>query len=116
MTILRTLILGLVLVFGGITATQAFAQGDPQIQTARSAGVIGERIDGYLGVVGSADAEVVRKVQDINNRRRALYEKTAAETGTTVQQVARIAGEKQLAERVQPGEFYMDESGSWKQK
>ncbi len=116
MTTFRTLILGLVLLFGGVTASQAFAQGNAQIETARSTGVIGERIDGYLGVVGSADAEIVRKVQDINNRRRALYEKTASETGTPVQQVARIAGEKQLAERVKPGEFYMDETGSWKQK
>ncbi|PKP81050.1 MAG: DUF1318 domain-containing protein [Alphaproteobacteria bacterium HGW-Alphaproteobacteria-18] len=116
MTTFRTLILGLVLLFGGVSAMQASAQGNSQIETARSTGVIGERIDGYLGVVGSADAEIVRQVQDINNRRRALYEKTAAETGTTVQQVARIAGEKQLAERVKPGEFYMDESGSWKKK
>lgn len=116
MTKFRSLILGLVLLFGGVSAMQAYAQGNFQIETARSSGAIGERIDGYLGVVGSADAETVRKVQDINNRRRALYEKTAAETGTTVQQVARIAGEKQLAERVKPGEFYMDESGSWKQK
>lgn len=116
MTTFRTLILGLVLLFGGVAVTQAYAQGNAQIETARSTGVIGERIDGYLGVVGSADAEIVRQVQDINNRRRALYEKTAAETGTTVQQVARIAGEKQLAERVKPGEFYMDATGSWKQK
>lgn len=114
MTIFRTLILSLVLVFGGL----AYAQGggDPQIESARASGVIGERIDGYLGVVSSADADVTRKVQDINNRRRALYEKTASETGTTVQQVARIAGEKQLAQRVKAGEFFMDESGSWKQK
>ncbi|MBY9065407.1 YdbL family protein [Hyphomonas sp. WL0036] len=114
MTIFRTLILSLVLVFGGL----AYAQGggDPQIEAARSSGVIGERIDGYLGVVSSADADVTRKVQDINNRRRALYEKTASETGTTVQQVARIAGEKQLAQRVKAGEYYMDESGTWKQK
>lgn len=116
MTTFRTLILGLVLMFGGVAVTQAYAQGNPQIEAARSAGVIGERIDGYLGVVGSADAEIVRAVQDINNRRRALYEKTAGETGTTVQQVARIAGEKQLAERVKPGEYYMDATGSWKQK
>lgn len=116
MTTFRTLILGLVLLFGGVAVTQAYAQGNSQIETARSTGVIGERIDGYLGVVGSADAEIVRQVQDINNRRRALYEKTAAETGTTVQQVARIAGEKQLAERVKPGEYYMDASGSWKKK
>ncbi|ABI78500.1 conserved hypothetical protein [Hyphomonas neptunium ATCC 15444] len=116
MTTIRTLILGLVLMFGGVAVTQASAQGNSQIETARSTGVIGERIDGYLGVVGSADAEIVRQVQDINNRRRALYEKTAGETGTTVQQVARIAGEKQLAERVKPGEYYMDATGSWKQK
>lgn len=114
MTILRTLILSLVLVFGGLAYAQG--PGDPQIETARAEGVIGERIDGYLGVVGAADAEIIRKVQDINNRRRALYEQTAQETGTTVQQVARIAGEKQLAERVRPGEFYMDESGSWKRR
>ncbi|MFN3608559.1 MAG: YdbL family protein [Hyphomonas sp.] len=116
MTTFRTLILGLVLLFGGVAATQAYAQGNSQIETARASGVIGERIDGYLGVVGSADAEIVRQVQDINNRRRALYERTAGETGTTVQQVARIAGEKQLAERVKPGEFYMDATGTWKQK
>ncbi|MFN4025012.1 MAG: YdbL family protein [Hyphomonas sp.] len=114
MTILRTLILSLVLVFGGLAHAQG--GGDPQIETARAQGVIGERIDGYLGVVGSADAEIIRKVQDINNRRRALYEQKAQETGTTVQQVARIAGERQLADRVQPGEFYMDESGSWIRK
>lgn len=114
MTILRTLILSLVLVFGGLAYAQG--RGDPQIESARAEGVIGERIDGYIGVVGSADAEIIRKVQDINNRRRALYEQKAQETGTTVQQVARIAGERQLAERVGPGEFYMDESGSWKRK
>lgn len=116
MTKLRTLLLSLALIFGGLAFAQAQGGGDPQIETARSAGVIGERIDGYLGVVGSADAEIVRKVQDINNRRRALYEKTASETGTTVQQVARIAGEKQIAQRVKPGEYFMDESGAWKQK
>lgn len=115
MTILRTLILTLALTFG-VFGGLALAQGDPQIESARAAGVVGERIDGYLGVVTAADADITRKVQDINNRRRALYEKTASETGTTVQQVARIAGEKQLASRVKSGEFYMDESGSWKKK
>lgn len=114
MTLLRTLLLSLVLVFGGM----AFAQGggDPQIEAARANGVIGERIDGYLGVVTSADAEIVRKVQDINNRRRAVYERTASETGATVQQVARVAGERLIADRVQPGEYYMDGSAAWKRK
>lgn len=118
MTTLRTLVLGFVLILGSLAfASTASAQGagDSAIEQARAAGQVGERIDGYLGVVTSADADVTRKVQDINNRRRALYEQTARETGTTVQQVARITGEKQLA-RVKAGEYYMDESGSWKQK
>ncbi len=114
MTLLRTLLLSLVLAFGGMAMAQG--GGDPQIESARANGVIGERIDGYLGVVGAADAEITRKVQDINNRRRALYEQTARETSSTVQQVARVAGERQLAERVRPGEFYMDETATWKRK
>ena len=115
MTTFRTLILGLVLLFGGVTVTQAWAQGNAQIETARSTGVIGERIDGYLGVVGSADAEIVRKVQDINNRRRAVYEQTAKDNNTTVQIVAQLAGEKQIA-KLSPGQFYMDDSGVWQSK
>lgn len=116
MTLLRTFLLGLVLVFGGLAAAHSQGRGDPQIEQARASGVIGERIDGYLGIVGSADPEIARKVQDINNRRRALYEQTARETGSTVQQVARVAGERLLADRVQPGEYYMDESGTWKRR
>ncbi len=97
-------------------APLAFGQADPQLEAARVQGVIGERIDGYLGVVGAADPEIIRKVNDINNRRRAVYEETARETGTTVAQVARVAGEKQIADRVRPGEYFMDETGAWKQK
>jgi uncharacterized protein YdbL (DUF1318 family) len=116
MTLLRTLFLSLALLLGAAAAAQGQGRGDPQIEAARASGVIGERIDGYLGVVSGADAEIVRKVQDINNRRRALYEQTARETGGTVQQVARIAGERQISERVQSGEFFMDETGSWQRK
>ncbi|MFN7054605.1 YdbL family protein [Hyphomonas sp.] len=116
MTFLRTLFLSLILVLGAVAAAQGQGRGDPQIEAARASGVIGERIDGYLGIVTSADAEITRKVQDINNRRRALYEQTARETGGTVQQVARVAGERQLADRVQSGEFFMDESGTWQRK
>jgi uncharacterized protein YdbL (DUF1318 family) len=117
MTFLRTLLLSLVLVLGGVAAAQGQGRADPQIEAARASGVIGERIDGYLGVVvTSADPEIVRKVQDLNNRRRAAYEQMAQDTGATVQQVARVTGERLIAERVQSGQFFMDESGTWQRK
>lgn len=111
---LRNLTLALMLALGTVAVAPAAFAGDPVIEAAVAAGAVGERIDGYLGVVGTANAETVRKVQDINNRRRALYEKTAGETGTTVDQVSRIAGEKQVARmKANPGNAYMDESGTW---
>jgi uncharacterized protein YdbL (DUF1318 family) len=93
----------------------AASAGDPVIDAAISSGTVGERIDGYLGVVGTADATTVRKVQDINNRRRAVYEQTARDNNTTVQIVAQLAGEKQIA-KLKPGQFYMNDSGVWQSK
>jgi len=90
--------------------------GDPQIDAAISQGEIGERIDGYLGLVGgSVDPAVQRKMNDINNQRRALYAKLAAETNTTTAQVARLTGEKQIA-KAPAGSYILTETGRWTQK
>lgn len=100
---------------GFILAAPAQA-GDPQIETAKQQGVVGERIDGYLGIVdGGADASLIRRVQDINNKRRAAYDDLAAQTGTTPEQVARITGEKLIAGAAS-GEYIMNDSGSWTRK
>ncbi len=90
--------------------------GDPQIDQAQSQGIIGERVDGYLGVVsGPVDPALSRKVSEVNNKRRALYDKLARETGTTTEQVARITGEKQIA-KAKSGEFVMLDDGVWTTK
>ncbi|RIJ17565.1 DUF1318 domain-containing protein [Henriciella mobilis] len=90
--------------------------GDPQIEAAKDQGVVGERIDGYLGIVdGGADASLMRLVQDINNKRRAAYDKLAEQTGTTTEQVARVTGEKLISQAAR-GEYVMDESGTWTKK
>ena len=87
--------------------------GDPQIENAKDQGVVGERIDGYLGIVqGGADPSLVRLVQDINNKRRAAYDRLAAQTDTTTEQVARVTGEKLIAQ-ASAGEYVMDDSGTW---
>ena len=41
------------LAFTGIAAP-AFAQRDPAYEAARSQGRVGEKMDGYLGIVGAA--------------------------------------------------------------
>jgi len=112
---LRTFLVALGIAFAAFAFAPSASAGDPQIDAAIAAGIVGERIDGRLGVVGTAEAALVRKVQDINNRRAAVYAETAASTGTTLEQVARIAGEKQIA-KLKPGEYYMDESGTWQRK
>jgi len=102
-----------------ITSSPASA-GDPQIEAAQKQGVVGERIDGYLGIVsGNVDPallrKVLRKVNEINNKRRALFDRTAQNTGTTTAQVARISGEKQVG-RAEAGEFVMRGDGRWAKK
>ncbi|MEO0465494.1 MAG: YdbL family protein [Pseudomonadota bacterium] len=115
----RFLIVGLLMALAatGMTAlkgTPAHAQG-AEIDAAKAEGIVGEQIDGYLGIRGAVDASLRRKVNEINAKRRAVYEELAGDSGTTVAQVARITGEKQI-ERAAPGEFYVDDAGSWVRK
>ncbi len=115
MTALRTILISISLALAAFAFAPSASAGDPVIDAAIAAGEVGERIDGYLGVVGTADVTIVRKVQDINNRRRSVYEQTAKENGTTIQIVAQLAGEKQIA-KLETGQFYMDDSGTWQRK
>src|SRR5262245_11995801 len=68
----RKLLLAL-LAFASLAAP-ALAQDPAAILNARRAGLIGERYDGYLGVVNAnLTASLRRQVGAINIRRRALY-------------------------------------------
>lgn len=120
MSAIRTLLISLSLALAALAFAPTASAGDPQIDAAIAAGQVGERIDGYLGVVSTADAALTRKVQDINNRRRAVYEQSAKDASTssqpiTVQMIAQVAGEKQIA-KLPAGAYYMDASGSWQKK
>ena len=119
MTFIRYLVTGILvaLALTGLSAVsgKANAQGT-EIEAAKAEGVVGEQIDGYLGIRGAVDASVRRLVNEINVKRRAAYEELAASTpGITVEQVARVTGEKQI-ERADVGEYYADEAGQWVQK
>ena len=86
------------------------------LDDAKSAGLVGERIDGYLGVVDSgAPADVKRLVEQINADRQAKYAEIAQKQGAPVQAVAQIAGEK-LIQRAGSGEYVMGADGQWRRK
>jgi uncharacterized protein YdbL (DUF1318 family) len=94
----------------GVAPAQAGA-----LEDAKSAGLVGERIDGYLGVVGGAPADVAQLVEQVNAERRAKYAEIAQKQGAPVEAVAQIAGTK-LIERAAPGEYVMGASGQWQRK
>lgn len=83
---------------------------------AKSAGQIGESVDGYLHMVDkNAPADVKALVKDVNNKRRAKYESIATSRGAPVKDVAALAGAK-LVERTPAGQYVMDGSGKWRKK
>ena len=91
------------------------AQADP-VDDAKAAGLAGERIDGYLGLVDSgAPADVKRLIEKINAEREAKYAEIAKKQGVPAKAVAQIAGEK-LIERAGSGEYVMGADGQWRQK
>jgi hypothetical protein len=106
---LRTLLAGVALC---LLAVAAFAA---DLDTAKADGLVGERADGYLGiVVASAPADVVALVDDVNGRRQAEYARIAKQNGIERSEVEALAGRKAI-ERTAPGGWIFT-NGGWRQK
>lgn len=94
-------------------AAPAQAQRDPAYASARADGSVGEKIDGYLGIVGDATQALRDMVNDINIRRKAVYTDRALQAKATIEAYATAAGCEAIARTV-PGEKYQAPDGSWK--
>ena len=99
------------LALGGL-AGSAHAQRDPAYDAARAAGKVGEKMDGYLGIVSGATPELNRLVSDLNIKRRAIYAEKAQAANATIEEYALTAGCQAIA-RTQPGEKYQAPGGGW---
>jgi len=95
-------------------AGQALAQ-TPAVDAARSAGAVGERYDGYLGIAAPVSAAVRSQVASINIRRRSLYSSLAARKGASPQDVGVTAG-CQLLARLGVGQSYLLADGVWRRR
>ena len=82
----------------------------------RATGKVGEQFDGYLGVVGSADAELRAQVDAVNIKRRAYYANLAAKRGAKIEEVAAATACEIFASRVAPGQYYRLADGVWRQR
>lgn len=92
------------------------ALADPDLESAKAQGVVGERADGYLGIVVASPTPEVKALADhVNAKRRAAYQEIARKNGTDVDAVAAMAGAK-LVERTPRGGWVTDASGNWRRK
>ena len=112
----RALALGLGTV---AVAAVAFAPGmvmaqgrNPAYDAARQAGLIGEKMDGYLGFVGTPNSGLRAMVDDINIKRKAAYAAKAQSNSATVEEYALTSG-CQLILNTRPGEKYQAPDGTW---
>jgi uncharacterized protein len=107
--------LGLAAVVGGTGLAYAMVQADNSAQL-RASGQAGEQADGYLGMVGSASAELRAQVDAVNIKRRAYYTDLAAKRGAKIEEVAATTGCELLRSKVAPGQYYRLPDGVWRQR
>lgn len=86
------------------------------VDAAKAAGTVGEQADGYIGVRTAANAELRAAVEAINAGRRALYARTAAETGVPAEVAGTRMFETQLLPRIPAGQWYRNAAGQWVQR
>jgi uncharacterized protein YdbL (DUF1318 family) len=107
---IRVLLLG-----AGLLIVAPAAAQTPALDAARAAGQIGERFDGYIGIVSQVAPAVRSQVAAINIRRRTLYSNLAASRSAAPQDVGITAG-CQLIARVGTGGAYMLIDGTWRRR
>ena len=84
------------------------------LDEAKAKGLVGERQDGYLGVV-SSDAEATALVKSINNQRRAEYDRIAGSNGQPRGTIEKLAAEKAYA-NTRSGQYVQGSDGGWVKK
>jgi uncharacterized protein YdbL (DUF1318 family) len=82
----------------------------------RSTALVGERFDGFMGLVAPAPDRIRSQMHAINIRRRAQYTDLARRRGARLEEVAVAAGCEILSTRVLPGHFYMLPDGIWRRR
>lgn len=85
------------------------------LDSAKAQGLVGEKRDGYLGVVASGNSEAQALANDINAKRKAEYSRIASQNGQALNVVEKLAASKAF-EMTKPGHYLQDAGGNWVKK
>lgn len=96
---------------GLLYSTQAFAM---DLHEARNAGLIGEKLDGYVAVLKhSPEADAL--AAEVNAKRKGEYAKISAANAQPIDIVAKLAA-AQIIEKLDKGDKYQTSGGGWTSK
>jgi len=84
------------------------------LEEAKAKGLVGEKANGYLGVVTPSGQDVQVLVNDVNKKRRQAYDEIAKRNKTPLDAVEALAGEKAI-QNTHPGN-YVEGPGGWVKK
>ena len=115
MKLILTAAIGAAALVGGTGVAYAMLQADASA-SLRASGKVGEQADGYLGVVGSADASLRAQVDAVNIKRRAYYTDLASKRGAKIEEVAAATACEIFSSRVAPGQYFRLGDGVWRQR
>jgi uncharacterized protein YdbL (DUF1318 family) len=100
-----------------VAAVAQSAEAKAAVDAGKSAGIVGEQADGYLGfVAGGGDPALRSAVAEINAGRAQVYREAAAKTGATPAAAGAAAFVNAIQPRIKPGQFYKPAGGGWAKK
>jgi len=83
---------------------------------AKGRGLVGERLNGYLGAVsGNASSGVQPLIDNVNQQRKQRYQQIAKRNKTKLKAVEMLAG-KTAMKKTKPGHYIQLPSGQWTKK
>lgn len=95
--------------------TVSVATASPLTQP-KAAGLIGEQANGYIGLVKQdVPADIQQLVKEANAKRKAGYQKIAAQQGTSLADVEKVGGNTAI-EKTFKGNYIRDANGAWRKK
>lgn len=101
--ITRMTLLVIALSFSATASAMTLQEAMSQLSPAKAQGLVGERTNGYLGIIQNQNN--VRQIVDlINDARRAEYNRIAEQNNIAVSDVEAMAG-KRAIERTPAGQY-----------
>ncbi|MCW8876863.1 MAG: YdbL family protein [Kangiellaceae bacterium] len=104
-----------VLIFSALIAGASFTVAASELTEPKAKGIIGERFDGYLGIVNSAPANIKALVKSVNAKRKARYKQIAKKRQQPLSKVELIAGAAAI-KKTKKGNFIFLKGKGWSRK